>query len=109
MEVDQIITEYEPDRLITWQHEAERLDGQPAPKMARLTKFSIRLLPEGQGTRVQLESQQAPVNIFTGLMIRLVGKPMVAQSLEKSLQKLGEIVKGRSTQELSKRTTAADA
>src|SRR5437868_666726 len=31
-EVDQLITAFEPDHLLEWRHEAERLDGQPDPR-----------------------------------------------------------------------------
>jgi uncharacterized protein YndB with AHSA1/START domain len=30
-EVDQLITAFEPEHLLEWRHEAERLGGQPAP------------------------------------------------------------------------------
>ncbi len=33
-EVDQLITAFEPEHLLEWRHEAERLGGQPAPRFA---------------------------------------------------------------------------
>src|SRR5436309_5045547 len=59
-EIDQLVTAYEPERLLEWRHEAERLDGKPAPRFAAETRFSIRLDPEGSGTRVVLRSRQRP-------------------------------------------------
>jgi uncharacterized protein YndB with AHSA1/START domain len=36
-EIDQVITAFEPARLLEWRHEAERLGGQPAPRFATET------------------------------------------------------------------------
>src|SRR3989440_4343204 len=33
-EGDQLVTAFEPERLLEWRHEAERLDRQPAPPFA---------------------------------------------------------------------------
>ena len=34
--------------MLAWRHEAERLDGEPAPRFASETLFEIRLEPEGE-------------------------------------------------------------
>src|ERR1700686_329706 len=46
-EVDQLVTAFEPERLLEWRHEAERLSGQPAPRFATETVVRIRLQAEG--------------------------------------------------------------
>lgn len=87
-EIDQVVTDYVPDRVLAWRHEAERLDGKPAPKFARETVFSIRLQPEGAGTRVRLESRQEAAGPVRGLLIRLFGKREVAGHMDRSLARL---------------------
>jgi hypothetical protein len=63
-EIDQQVTDWEPARRIAWRHEAERLDGKPAPRFAAETLFSIELAeePGGAGTRVRLRSRQLPAS-----------------------------------------------
>jgi len=87
-EIDQVVTEYLPGKVLAWRHEAERLDGQPAPEFAMETAFAIRLQPEGSGTRVRLESRQEPAGPVRGLMIRLFGKREVAGHMDRSLASL---------------------
>ena len=90
-EVDQVVVAYEPGRLLAWRHEAERLDGKPAPQFARETVFTIELEPEGGATRVRLVSRQEPAGPLRGLAIRLFGKREVAQHLERSLERLANL------------------
>lgn len=88
-EVDQVVIRYEPGRALGWRHEAERLDGRPAPAFARETRFTIVLEAAGDGaTRVRLESRQEPASALKGVVIRLVGKREIAANLERSLERL---------------------
>jgi uncharacterized protein YndB with AHSA1/START domain len=87
-EVDQVITRWEPGRALAWRHEAERLDGKPAPRFAASTDFTIELVPEGAGTRVRLHSAQEPAGALRGLVIRAFGRRDVARALERSLDRL---------------------
>lgn len=87
-EVDQVVTAYEPKHLIEWRHEAERLDGRPAPRFAAETRFSIRLEPENGKTRIVLRSRQEPAGPLRGVVIRLFGRREVAQQLDRSLERL---------------------
>jgi uncharacterized protein YndB with AHSA1/START domain len=87
-EVDQVVTAYEPKHLIEWRHEAERLDGKPAPRFAAETRFSIRLEPENGKTRIVLRSRQEPAGPLRGVVIRLFGRREVAQHLDRSLERL---------------------
>jgi uncharacterized protein YndB with AHSA1/START domain len=89
-EVDQLVTGYEPGRLLEWRHEAERLDGKPAPRFAAETRFSIRLEPENGKTRVVLHSRQSPAGPLRGLVIRLFGRREVAGHLDESLERLAQ-------------------
>src|SRR5688572_16311173 len=40
-EIDQTITAWEPSRRLAWRHDAERLDGKPAPRFAASTEFTV--------------------------------------------------------------------
>jgi uncharacterized protein YndB with AHSA1/START domain len=87
-EVDQVITRWEPPRALAWRHEAERLEGKPAPRFAASTDFTIELVPEAAGTRVRLHSAQEPAGPVRGLVIRAFGRREVARSLRDSLDRL---------------------
>jgi uncharacterized protein YndB with AHSA1/START domain len=88
-EIDQVVVEHDPPRRLAWRHEAERLDGRPAPRFAASTVFSMTLEPDGPGaTRVTLRSQQEPASPLRGLVIRLFGRREVAGKLEESLDRL---------------------
>ena len=92
-EVDQLVTDFEPERLLAWRHEAERLDGKPAPRFAKETRFAIRLEPDGKGTRVRLESHQEPAGPVRGLVMRLFGTREVAGHMERSLERLAAAIR----------------
>src|SRR3979411_94938 len=49
-EVDQVITAFEPGRLLEWRHEAERLGGKPAPRIAPETHGTIKRVADGEHT-----------------------------------------------------------
>jgi uncharacterized protein YndB with AHSA1/START domain len=88
-EIDQVVVEHDPPRRLAWRHEAERLDGKPAPRFAASTLFSMTLEPEGAGaTRVTLRSQQEPASALRGLVIRLFGRREIAGKLEESADRL---------------------
>jgi uncharacterized protein YndB with AHSA1/START domain len=89
-EVDQVITRWEPPRALAWRHEAERLDGKPAPRFAATTEFTIELVAAEGGTRVTLRSLQEPAGPVRGLVIRAFGRREVAKSLRDSLDRLAE-------------------
>lgn len=91
-EVDQRITSWDPPRQLEWRHEAERLDGKPAPRFARDTRFQVRLEPDGEGTRVTLESVQVPASALKGLAMRLLSRRSLAGAYEQSLRRLDAVV-----------------
>jgi uncharacterized protein YndB with AHSA1/START domain len=88
-EIDQVVVEHDPPRRIAWRHEAERLDGKPAPRFAASTQFTMTLEPQGAGaSRLTLRSAQEPASALRGLVIRLFGRREVARNLEESLDRL---------------------
>ncbi|HEV8558619.1 MAG TPA: SRPBCC family protein [Actinophytocola sp.] len=91
-EVDQEITQFEPNRLLAWRHLAERLDGKPAPKFAASTEFRIELEPAGEATTVRLTSRQEPASAVKGLVMKLFGTKDVARHMERSLVQLNQVL-----------------
>ena len=93
-EIDQEVVSFRPPQTLAWRHLAERLNGKPAPRFAEETLFTVTLTPEGNGTRVRLESRQQPASRPRGLVMRLFGKREIAQRLEESLTALGATLDG---------------
>lgn len=91
-EIDQRITSWDPPRRLEWCHETERLDGKPAPRFARDTRFQVRLEPDGEGTLVTLESVQVPASALKGLAMRVLSRRKLAGAYERSLQRLDAVV-----------------
>jgi uncharacterized protein YndB with AHSA1/START domain len=93
-EVDQVVTAFEPPRLISWRHEAERLDGKPAPRFASETNFSIELVPDGANTVVRLRGAQVPASYMRGLAIRVFGGRETIREMGRSLARLAVLLEG---------------
>jgi uncharacterized protein YndB with AHSA1/START domain len=88
-EIDQVVVEHDPPRRLAWRHEAERLDGRPAPRFAASTTFTMTLEPRGpEASTLRLHSRQEPASALKGLVIRLFGRREVAQKLAESLDRL---------------------
>lgn len=87
-EIDQRVVDHDPPHLLGWVHEAERLDGKPAPRFAAETHFTIRLEPSGSGTKVTLRSEQRPAGPVRGLVMKMFGTREVATAFEGSLEAL---------------------
>jgi uncharacterized membrane protein len=87
-EVDQRIVVHEPGRVLAWEHEAERLDGKPAPRFAASTRFTIWLEPAGEGSVVRLESVQEPAGPLRGFVMKLFGTKEIRSNLEASATRL---------------------
>jgi uncharacterized protein YndB with AHSA1/START domain len=100
-EIDQRVVEHDPPSAMTarprlaWVHEAERLDGRPAPRFSASTRFTIELSPTAQGCLVRLESRQEPASRWRGLVIRAFGVREVRQRLEASARELADTVCAR--------------
>ena len=93
-EVDQVVTAFEPQRRLEWRHEAERLEGRPAPRFAAETVVSISLEPRGSdATRVSLTSRQTPADPDKEAVLRS-NSEYLGQMFEASLARLAEVVQG---------------
>jgi uncharacterized protein YndB with AHSA1/START domain len=91
-EVDQLITAFEPEHLLEWRHEAERLGGQPAPRFALETVVRIKLEAQGpDATRVVLESRQRPADAEKEQAMR-GNSEYLGKMLEESLERLEQLV-----------------
>jgi uncharacterized protein YndB with AHSA1/START domain len=91
-EVDQVVTVFEPERELEWRHEAERLDGRPAPRFSIETVITISLSAEAQGvTNVRLASRQMPADQEKEAAMQK-NSAYLGQMLETSLQRLEGVV-----------------
>jgi uncharacterized protein YndB with AHSA1/START domain len=87
-EIDQQIITYEPPTRLAWRHEAERLDGKPAPRFAAETVFTVELAPSNDATLVRLTSAQRPAGPIQGLIMRAFGTVEIGRLLDQSLDAL---------------------
>jgi uncharacterized protein YndB with AHSA1/START domain len=87
-EIDQQIIAYDPPTRLAWRHDAERLDGKPAPKFAAETVFTIELVPSNDATLVRLSCVQRPAGLFQSLVMRAFGTREIAKLLDRSLNAL---------------------
>ena len=94
-EIDQTIIVHEPLKHLAWRHDAERLDGKPAPRISRETEFHLVLWPVRAGTRVRLVSRHVPGNAFKALVLRFTAAGRIARMMEASLDKLAELLAQR--------------
>jgi uncharacterized protein YndB with AHSA1/START domain len=91
-EVDQLVTAFEPERLLEWRHEAERLGGQPAPRFATETVVAIKIEAQGpNATAVVLESRQQPADAEREQAMR-ANSEYLGKMLETSLERLDRLV-----------------
>ena len=91
-EVDQVITAFEPDRLLEWRHESERLGGIPAARFALETVVRIKLEADGpDSTRVVMESRQQPADPDKERQMR-GNSEYLAKMFETSLERLEVLV-----------------
>lgn len=89
-EIDQRIVAYEPPHKLAWEHEAERLDGKPAPRFAAQTLFTIELTDLPTGTMVRMTSAQRPAGILQGAVMRVFGTRQLRQHMNASLDALAK-------------------
>ena len=92
MEIDQIVTDFEPPLLIAWRSERELLKGEPVERYASESRFSIELRPDGEQTIVTLRGTQVPSTFLRGLLIRWFGGIEGRRSMQRSLLNLGQLV-----------------
>jgi uncharacterized protein YndB with AHSA1/START domain len=89
-QIDQTVTVYEPRHALAWRHDAEHLDGKPAPKISAETEFRIEVEAIGRDVLIRLRSRQVPGSWLNGIIVRLVARPRVARMLDESLNRLAE-------------------
>jgi hypothetical protein len=91
-----VITIFEPEHLLEWRHEAERLGGQAAPRFALETVLRIELEAQGpDATRVVLESRQRPADPEKEQAMR-GNSDYLGRTLEASLERLEQLLTGDS-------------
>lgn len=93
--VEQEVTVYKPAREIAWTHTEEHPAIGRVPRFDRSTVITVRLIPEGAGTRVRIESAQEPAGPLRGLAMRLTTLRSLNRHIRQSLERLDGMIKGR--------------
>lgn len=93
--MEQEVTTFDPSRELVWRVVSEERSMPLIPKMSRSTQFTIRLIPEGGGTRVVFETCQVPAGPLRGIAMKVAGQRLMERHLRLSLAKLDELVGGR--------------
>lgn len=91
----QEVTIFEPAQTLEMRIVEETRSVPALPKMSRETCFTIRLYPEGGGTRVEFATHQEPAGPLRGLAMRVVGHRMMERHINQSLERLECLVRGR--------------
>jgi uncharacterized protein YndB with AHSA1/START domain len=91
----QEVTVYEPARVLEWRIVEETRALPVLPRMSRETSFTITLTPEAGGTRVLFATCQEPAGPLRGAAMRLVGHRLMQRHIDRSLEKLERLVRGR--------------
>ncbi len=91
----QEVTTFEPARVIEWRVVDETRSLTALPKMSSETNFVIKLSPEGGGTRVEFATHHEPAGPLRGLAMRLVGHRLMERHIDRSLERLECLVRGR--------------
>jgi uncharacterized protein YndB with AHSA1/START domain len=92
LEIDQTVIDYEPNRVLAWCNDVERLDGKPAPKISDRTESRVELRSNGSATLIVLISRLKPGNAFKGALLRLVAVPRITRMMEVSLGRIEKIL-----------------
>jgi len=90
-DIDQEVTVYKPARQIAWRHVAERVNGQPAPRISTDVTTSVSLESQGPATRVVLESRLTPASASAALLVRFVAARRVRAAFDRALKTLAGI------------------
>jgi len=86
--VEQVVTAYTPEALLTWKHVDEKTDGKAVRQLSKEVTLSVRLESIGPGTRVVLESRNMPASATAAVLLRLVAKRRIGKGFDLALAKL---------------------
>jgi uncharacterized protein YndB with AHSA1/START domain len=81
----QEIIEYEINKRIKWKHLKEIWNGKEKTGDSRETFFSIELFPQGEKTRILLQTENIPWNAWKSIVFKWVARPRTAKMLVKAL------------------------
>ena len=94
-EIDSVVTAREPERLLRWTHEAERVNGAPGSVVfARTAEAEVVIDPDGDGARVTYRLRAEPGSLLNTFMLTVLAPGPIGQSFETSLDRLAKLVEG---------------
>jgi uncharacterized protein YndB with AHSA1/START domain len=85
VEIIQEITEYDINKFIKWKYLREIVNGKEANPVSKETYFSIGLFPQGEKTRLILQSENIPGNGWKAILIKLIARPRIEKSISGAL------------------------
>ena len=94
-EIDSVVTAYEPPNRLRWDHEAERVDGQPGSVVfARHATAEVTIEPDGVGSLVTYRLLADPGSWRNTFMLRFLAPAPIGRAFEQSLERLGTLAEG---------------
>ena len=92
-EIDSVVIDHEPGRLLRWRHEQERVDGRAGSVVfAKEATAEVQIVPDGSGSRVTYRLQAEPGSLLNTFMLSVLAPGPIGRSFEVSLGRLAEII-----------------
>ena len=93
--IDSTVTAYEPNRRLRWHHDAEFMDGKPAPVVyARDAIAEVTIEPQEGGSFVTYRLTMRAGNPLYWLIENVLARRPITQSFDTSLERLDRLVTG---------------
>ena len=95
-EIDSVVTDWDPPRLLRWHHEAERVNGNPGSVVfAKDSTAEVTIEPEADGSLVTYRLRAEPGSLLNTFMLKVLAPGPIGKSFETSLQELGDLAEGK--------------
>lgn len=91
-EIDSVVIEREPERLLRWRHEQERVDGKVGSVVfAKEATAEVTIAPDGTGALVTYRLMAEPGTLVNTFMLTVLAPGPIGRSFEASLARLAKI------------------
>ena len=91
-EIDSVVIDHEPGRLLRWRHEQERVDGKVGSVVfAKEATAEVRISPDGTGSQVTYRLMAEPGTLLNTFMLSVLAPGPIGRSFEASLTRMAEI------------------
>ena len=94
-EIDSVVTAWDPPRHLAWQHEAERVDGQPGSVVFAVDATAdITIEPDASGSTVTYRLLAEPGSLVNRFLLRFMAPQPIHRSFDRSLERLAQLAEG---------------